>query len=75
MTQNLNELSRRSLGEIADFIGIPIETLAALKAGTWKAVPVEPTEEMLDPANFGWSPDEYPTLWHAMIAVSPEKPE
>ncbi len=65
--------------EIADLLEvIPPETLAALKAGTWKAVPVEPTEKMLKQA---WDEcangDEatYRIAYRAMLAAAPEKPE
>ena len=62
---------------------IPPETLAALKAGTWQAVPVEPTEAMnsamarsigstMGIDNFGERANQ---AHHAMLAASPRKPE
>ena len=34
-------------------------------------VPREATDEMLEPANFGYSPDKFATLWDAMLSTSP----
>ncbi len=34
-------------------------------------VPREATDEMLEPANFGYSPDKFATLWDAMLSASP----
>lgn len=33
--------------EVLLCVGLPLETLAALRAGKWKALPVVPTDEML----------------------------
>jgi hypothetical protein len=34
-------------------------------------VPREATDEILEPANFGYSPDKFATLWDAMLSASP----
>lgn len=66
-------------------LGIPLETLAALKAGTWKAVPVSPTDDMARPLTRLWLlADQEPTTEDmqlarqyaaAVIASSPAKAE
>ena len=74
------------LRRIADLLeAVPPEVLKALKAGTWKAVPVEPTSKMLEAAHMS-----YPTIqdqekhryadailvadFKAMLAAGPESP-
>lgn len=54
---------------------VPPETLAAIAAGTWRAVPVEPTEKMFDT-------DAYPrvrstryNLWKTMLSAASAKPK
>lgn len=43
------------LHRIADLLdAVPPETLAAIKAGTWKAVPVVPTAEMKQTRRRDW---------------------
>lgn len=66
-------------------LGLPLETLAALKAGTWRAVPVAPTDEMARPLTRLWlladqeSTTEDKQLARqyaaAVIAAAPAKPE
>ena len=57
---------------------VPPETLAALKAGTWKAVPVELTEKMI---NACWELDHHPAVsgvrshWYSFLKAAPAKPE
>ena len=62
----------------AKAIGIPLETLAALRDGSWQAVPVEPTDKMLDAlADGAWcdtTDDDLYDLWAAMLAAAPAKP-
>ena len=64
---------------------VPSETLTAIKAGTWKATPVEPTEDQRRIARryFGLSPfhkDRNPmdhlllSAYKAMLSVAPTKP-
>ena len=63
---------------IALLDAVPSETLTALKAGTWRAVPKEPSKYMLQAA---W--DEcatgdavaYRKAYNAMLAAAPAKPE
>ena len=72
----INELLR-----VADLLeAVPPEVLKALKNGTWKAVPVEPTKDqlravgchaMLDVTVWDAARDDY----RAIIAAAPEKPE
>ena len=80
-------LSANLLIKVADFLdAVPPETLAAIRAGTWKAVPVEPTETQRQIARryFGMNPlnkDGAPmdSLWlsayDSMLAAAPAKPE
>ena len=72
------------LRHIADLLdAIPPETLGALKAGAWKAVPVEPTKAMLKSADLeiivdyvDGSETLYPAAcYNAMLAAAPVKPE
>lgn len=66
-------------------LGLPLETLAALKAGTWKAVPVLPTDDMARLLTRLWlMADQEPTaedMQHARgyvaaaIAAAPSEPE
>lgn len=73
------------LNALQDAIGIPLETLAALKAGTWKAVPVSPTDEMARPLTRSWLlAEQEPTAedmhlarqYAALtLAAAPAKPE
>ncbi|WP_019646988.1 hypothetical protein [Novispirillum itersonii] len=56
---------------------IPLETLAALKAGTWRAVPVDPTSKMLDVlSSVSWCEvdDDLYDGWAAMLDAAPRKP-
>lgn len=59
-------------------IGLPLETLAALKAGTWRAVPVKPTDGMLDELDVfadGRVLDEgLAIVWAAALTAAPAKP-
>ena len=66
---------RDAILRAADLLdAVPPETLAALKGGTWKAVPVEPTEEMIKAAANG--EDTSPRgEYCAMLASAPAKPE
>lgn len=50
-------------------LGLPLETLAALKAGTMVAVPVEPTPEMM--AAVGATSLQR-RIWGLMIAARPQ---
>lgn len=69
----------------ANAIGIPLETLAALRAGTWKAVPAGPTDDMARPLTRLWLlADQEPTAEDMqlarqyaaiMLAAAPAKPE
>ena len=58
---------------------VPPETLRALKAGTWKAVPREPTERMvahgfsIHPCSPGQS--KVTDCYNAMLSAAPAKPE
>ena len=74
-----NEEDGVFLYRIADLLdSIPPETLAALKAGTWKAVPVESTYEMQNAAwhsCFSGDFETYVKAYRAMLAAAPEKPE
>lgn len=60
-------------------LGITIETLAALKAGTWKAVPVKATEKILDEIGVlvaGRVSDDWRArVWATILAAAPAKPE
>lgn len=66
-------------------LGIPLETLAALKAGTWMTVPVSPTDEMARPLTRSWllaeqeptAEDMHLARQYAaiMLAAAPAKPE
>ena len=67
----------------AKAIGIPLETLAALRDGSWQAVPVQPTDGMLDELDVFAadvlvdgrpSADEVEAVWAAMLAAAPAKP-
>jgi hypothetical protein len=71
--------------DVLESLDIPLETLAALKAGTWKAVPVAPTDEMALPLTrlYWLLPEQDPTaedMQHAghfaaaVIAAAPAKP-
>lgn len=65
-------------------LGLPLETLAALKAGTMKAVPVEPTDDMARPLTRSWllaeqeptAEDMHLARQYAaiMLAAAPAKP-
>jgi hypothetical protein len=67
------------------FLGLHTATLSALKAGTWKAVPVIPTDEMARPLTRLWLlSDQEPTAEDmqlarqyaaAVIAAAPAKTE
>ena len=61
----------------------PIETLAALKAETWRAIPAKPTEEMLN-RGVDWIlqghmtetyQDDLKEAYTTMLAAAPAKPE
>lgn len=52
--------------EVLLTVGLPLETLAALRVGAWKAVPVKMTPPMFD----AWWEDD----WAAMLAAAPTKP-
>lgn len=72
--------ARAALGAL----GLPLETLAALKAGAWKAVPVVPADDMASPLTRLWlMADQEPTAEDmqcareyaaAMLAAAPAKP-
>ena len=69
-----------TLNRIADLLdAVPPETLAALKAGTWRAVPVEPTEEMVasgfDIHPCGPGQGKVTDCYCAMLTAAPAKPE
>ena len=58
------------LRRIADLLdAVPPETLEAIKAGTWRAIPKVPSRELLQKA--GCSAGDY----HALLAAAPTKPE
>lgn len=66
----------------AGIIGIPLETRAALKAGTWRAVPREPDDKLLEEMSRAfrlawWDADHNSRrdAYRAMLAAAPEKPE
>ena len=75
------------LNRMSDLLdAVPPETLRALKAGTWKAVPAEPTQEMIwagegkdkPAAEYSGYSTEYAyceTHYAAMLAAAPKKPE
>ena len=70
------------LRRIADLLdAVPPETLAAIAAKRWKAVPVEPTEAQTDAAVRTYVRENYGievapnAVYHAMLAASREKPE
>lgn len=77
-----NGWSRETCVSLAiDFLtatGIPLETLAALRAGAWKAVPVEPTSHMIGAlyASIGADGKRAGGLhWQRALAAAPERPE
>jgi hypothetical protein len=49
-----------------------VALLAQLEAEGFQVVPVEPTEEILEPVNGEWNPDLFPTTWHQMLAAAPK---
>ena len=57
---------------------VPPETLVALKAGTWVAVPVEPTDKMQWAGNnvglVGYDTKGCPIIYSAMLTAAPKKP-
>ena len=64
---------------IADLLDVvPSETITALRAGTWKAVPVELTERMMEAC---WelgshsSPSGVRSHWYSFLNAAPEKPD
>ena len=64
----------KELRRIADLLdSIPPETLKALADKTWKAVPVEPTEDMLE--EIAWAEINGRKAYREMLAAAPEKPE
>ena len=70
------------LFRIADLLdAVPPETLEALKAGTWKAVPMEPTYGMLEAligAKSQLEASQYCYVlkyYHSMLVAAPAKPE
>ena len=80
------------LFRIADLLdAVPPETLAAIRAGTWKAVPVEPTKDALEQLEFTYLCWLHPgardyassprgielarRMREAMISAAPAKPE
>ena len=80
---DVREEVQADLRRIADLLdAVPPETLAAIKAGTWKAVPVEPTRAMIETAEEGYvkmytgtptiSPER---CYRIMISAAPAKPE
>lgn len=57
-------------------LGLPLETLAALKAGTWTAVPLVPTDDMADAISDAIDCFDDPEgVWGAALSISPSKPE
>lgn len=61
--------------EVLLCVGLPLETLAALRSGAWKAVPTQPTEKMLDALWDGQCRDEeLLDAWSATLAAAPAKP-
>ena len=50
----------------------PIETIAAIKAGTWKAVPKKITEDMAAEMECAFSTERQ---WDNALAAAPEKPD
>ena len=71
------------LRRIADLLdAVPPETLAALKAGTWRVMPVEPTDlllkRMADMFRLAWwgaDNNSRRDAYRAVLAVAPAKPE
>lgn len=57
-------------------LGLPLETLAALKAGAWKAVPLVQTDDMMDAIDDAvdcfYNPEG---VWGAALSIAPSKPE
>ena len=84
MPQNERASIEAEAEDVLKSLGLPLETLAALKAGTWKAVPVVPTDEMARPLTRLWlMADQEPTgedmqcareYAAAIIAAAPSKP-
>ena len=57
---------------------VPPETLAEIKAGTWKVVPVKPTNVMLlagDIGLVGYDNLRGKGVYRAMLSAAPTKPE
>ena len=66
----LEESDAVSLRRIAGLLdAVPPETLEAIRDGTWKAVPVEPTLIML---TMGWLTKEN---YERLLSAAPKKPE
>ena len=68
-----------NLRRIADLLdAIPTETLAALKAGSWRAIPKKPTNAMLFAGNeiglVGYDSLGSKAVYRAMLAAAPAKP-
>ena len=64
----------KTLNSIADLLdAVPPETLRALQAGTWKAVPVEPTTGMMEAAYRAQGGVRDQII--AALAAAPKKPE
>ena len=62
------------LRRIADLLdAVPPETLRALQAGTWRAVPVEPTTGMMEAAYRAQGGVRDQII--AALAAAPKKPE
>ena len=64
----------KALCRIADLLdAVPPETLAALKAGTWKAVPVVMPDDMKRKVG-GWGPN-LDLIWKELLFAAPAKPK
>lgn len=75
MTEINREMVRSGWAEAAlETLGLPLETLAALKAGAWKAVPVECDDSMYNAAVRAQDHDGDGDVWAAMLAAAPAKP-
>ena len=76
---NEREHIRAQVAKLEAEATIPPETLAALKAGTWKAVPKKPTDKMEWAGNavglIGYDTKGCPVVYSAMLAAAPKKPE
>ena len=84
--EKLREIGRNYVGydfskdlfRIASLLdAVPPETLVALKAGTWRAVPMKPTAKMRDAIYHNMAGEILSTkrAWYNAVATAPAKPE